>query len=168
MTHKLITLTGSVSPHASVLGIQMTAGQFSAPRIVSDTSTIEFSISPKCNPILDDGNHVCDVLFMLRAVANDEEGTETGLKITANYAVSFSINGDHTAEAIDAFSRLNSVFIAWPYLREFAQGSTCRMGLPPLTLPLMTAPAIARHISEDENVESDESDDETGAASDEG
>ncbi len=155
MTHKLIELTSQVSPHASVRKIRMTSGQFFAPETVPETSSVQFAISAKHKPAEDMKQPVCNVNFMLRTVEKDGDHTETGLRIVAEYEVSFSVKGEHEPEAIDAFARVNSVFIAWPYLREFAQTSTCRMGLPPLTLPLITAPAIARHLSEDVSIDSE-------------
>lgn len=37
----------------------------------------------------------------------------------------------------DAFGRLNGMFNAWPYWREFVQSMTVRMGLPTLIVPLL-------------------------------
>lgn len=36
----------------------------------------------------------------------------------------------------DVFSALNIPLNAWPYLREYVQNVTQRLGIPPLTLPL--------------------------------
>jgi hypothetical protein len=38
-------------------------------------------------------------------------------------------------EDLDAFAPATATFNVWPYFREFVQSATCRMGLPPLTLP---------------------------------
>jgi preprotein translocase subunit SecB len=37
---------------------------------------------------------------------------------------------------IEAFGKLNGLFNAWPYWREFVQSTTVRMGLPALTVPM--------------------------------
>ena len=37
---------------------------------------------------------------------------------------------------LNTFARINSVFNAWPYWREFVQSMVARMNLPTLTLPV--------------------------------
>lgn len=39
-------------------------------------------------------------------------------------------------ENFDSFARINGIYNAWPYWREFVQSATTRMGLPSLTLPV--------------------------------
>jgi hypothetical protein len=46
-------------------------------------------------------------------------------------------------DAIGAFARVNGVYNVWPYLREFVQSSTVRLGVQPLTLPTLTAERAA-------------------------
>lgn len=55
---------------------------------------------------------------------------ELGYRMTAKFA----------AEELEAFSRINGIYHAWPYWREFVQSSTTRAGLPPLTLHPIQAP----------------------------
>lgn len=40
------------------------------------------------------------------------------------------------------FAEVNGVFNAWPYWREFVQGTIARMGLPHLTIPVLKVPEI--------------------------
>jgi hypothetical protein len=40
-------------------------------------------------------------------------------------------------ENFEAFGRLNGLFNAWPYWREFVQSATNRMGVPPITVPAL-------------------------------
>lgn len=37
--------------------------------------------------------------------------------------------------ALEAFGKINGVYNAWPYWREFVQNTVARMGLPPLIVP---------------------------------
>lgn len=39
-------------------------------------------------------------------------------------------------EQLNTFARINSVFNAWPYWREFVQNMVARMNLPTVTLPM--------------------------------
>jgi len=41
------------------------------------------------------------------------------------------------------FGRVNGIYNAWPYLREFVQSGLLRLGLPPFELPLLRAGAAA-------------------------
>lgn len=42
-----------------------------------------------------------------------------------------------TKTHVKSFAETNAVFNAWPYFREYVQSTTLRMGLPPLTVPLL-------------------------------
>lgn len=46
-------------------------------------------------------------------------------------------------EELNAFARVNGLFNAWPYFREFVQTSMARMQLPPLVIPLVRVPSRA-------------------------
>lgn len=39
-------------------------------------------------------------------------------------------------EQLNTFAKINSMFNAWPYWREFVQNMVARMNLPPVTLPM--------------------------------
>jgi preprotein translocase subunit SecB len=149
MTQKLIELTRSVAPHASVNSVRMSLGEFRAPNIESEKSLIEFSISPSYER-LENSAYLSSVCYRIRAVADDDDKTETGFKIHAHFDAVIEIDGDQEPDSIDAFLKLNTVFVTWSYLREFVQNSTSRLQMPPLTLPLMTASAIASYIGEQE------------------
>lgn len=43
-------------------------------------------------------------------------------------------------DQLDAYAATGAVFSAWPYVRELVQSLTHRMGVPPLTLPLLKTP----------------------------
>ncbi len=47
-------------------------------------------------------------------------------------------------EAVGAFAHFNSAFNAWPYWREYVQSMTQRLGLPPVTIPILRVPKPAR------------------------
>lgn len=44
----------------------------------------------------------------------------------------------------DMFGRVNGIYNAWPYLREYVQSSLIRLGLPSFELPLLRAGAAAQ------------------------
>jgi hypothetical protein len=57
-------------------------------------------------------------------------------------------------ENIEMFGKLNGIYNAWPYWREFLQNSISRMCLPPLTAPVFRLfPPKKDEVKEKTNVE---------------
>lgn len=52
--------------------------------------------------------------------------------------------GDIDQSEAEVFARVNGIYNAWPYLREYVQTSLVRLGLPPFELPLLRAGAAAQ------------------------
>jgi hypothetical protein len=65
------------------------------------------------------------------------EESERAIDIYATFLLTYEI-GEHEFEQanLDAFAKLNGMFNLWPYIREFVQAMSVRMGLPALTLPV--------------------------------
>jgi preprotein translocase subunit SecB len=65
------------------------------------------------------------------------EAAERAVDIYATFLLTYDV-GDHQFDQanLDAFAALNGMFNLWPYVREFVQSMTVRMGLPALTLPV--------------------------------
>lgn len=58
-----------------------------------------------------------------------------------------------TQEDVDQFGKINGVYNAWPYWREFAQNTIVRMGLPALTIPVFRIlPPQKEKLAEKETV----------------
>lgn len=51
--------------------------------------------------------------------------------------------GEVTEDEADVFGRVNGIYNAWPYLREYVHSSLRRLGLPAFELPLLRAGAAA-------------------------
>ena len=51
--------------------------------------------------------------------------------------------------ALQEFAKVNGVFNAWPYCREFIQGLTTRMGLPAVVIPVFRISRLA-HVDRSE------------------
>jgi len=64
------------------------------------------------------------------------------IDISSVFLLTYEIGESHQFEQInlDAFASLNGMFNLWPYVREFVQSMTVRMGLPALTLPVYRPP----------------------------
>jgi len=90
--------------------------------------------------------HVCP-RFRLRAFPDQNAENEPSLVIEAVFSLSYKVQNltGLTRENFDCFGRMNGIYNAWPYWREFVQNVTARMGLPSLTLPVFrVAPAQRR------------------------
>lgn len=76
--------------------------------------------------------------FLLTA-SLDEASEADLVRIEAEYCLQYRLSSfaDVRKQHIDAFGRLNGLYNAWPYWREFVQSATVRMGLPPLTIPVL-------------------------------
>ena len=69
-----------------------------------------------------------------------EEGDEKKrqVEIRATYELSYRVPSkkEFSDEEVDEFGRVNAVFNAWPYWREYVQGSLARMLMPSYTIPV--------------------------------
>jgi preprotein translocase subunit SecB len=61
------------------------------------------------------------------------------LKIEATFVLKYTFEDGIKLESqdIENFARINPLYNAWPYWREFVQSITTRMGFPTLTIPLL-------------------------------
>jgi len=75
--------------------------------------------------------------FEMAARQSKDDSSPLVVGISLNLALTYACEsvGEFSPEALNDFGRLNGVYNAWPYWREFLQSSTVRMGLPPLIAP---------------------------------
>lgn len=72
--------------------------------------------------------------YYLKAM-DPETQKKIPLKISATFRLIFSSKYPIEKEFFDIFKKINLPLNSWPYFREFAQSTTQRMNIPPLTLP---------------------------------
>lgn len=85
------------------------------------------------------GRLFVDLTFKMKVRPDPEEDEPELASIACTFALTYQLNRgmpDDARDLLPAFAETNSVLHAWPYLREFVQSTTWRMGLPPLSLPL--------------------------------
>jgi hypothetical protein len=63
-----------------------------------------------------------------------EPYTEIDVTLALSYSLPNAV--DFTDDVLEEFAKVNGVFNAWPYLREYVQATSTRMSLPPLVLPV--------------------------------
>lgn len=74
--------------------------------------------------------------FTLKALPRKKK--EATVSIEATFLLTYEVKGSETLDPAhaEAFARINGIYNAWPYWREYVQSVTSRMGLPGLTLPV--------------------------------
>ena len=68
------------------------------------------------------------------------KGARSSAKVEVTYRVAYALRPDAPTpreEVVTRFGELVTMFAVWPYWREFLQSSLTRMGLPPVTIPLL-------------------------------
>ena len=86
------------------------------------------------------------VVFSLRAFDEGSDRPETPpLFVQVGFALSYLLTSDEGIDddCVDAFGKMNGVYNAWPYIREFVQSTIARMSMPTLTLPVLTSGVLA-------------------------
>src|SRR5207302_1818415 len=65
-------------------------------------------------------------------------------RVSAEFELAYKLKESvtPTPAQLTAFSRVNAVYNAWPYWREFLQSAVHRMDLPGITLPLAHVQSI--------------------------
>ncbi len=76
--------------------------------------------------------------FSLKAVSQKKKGAKPIVDIQATFLLTYELKEPEIFPPAHflAFARMNGIYNAWPYWREYVQNVTGRMGLPPLTLPV--------------------------------
>ena len=84
-----------------------------------------------------------DELLLIRVsfsleVHEESDEKKMQAEIHGIYELSYRVpsKGNLSAEELDEFGRVNAVFNAWPYWREYVQASLARMSMPSFTIPV--------------------------------
>lgn len=85
--------------------------------------------------------------FEFRGPSPFEEEKDRLVDVSATVCVEYfrpEDRGDIDQSEAEVFARVNGIYNAWPYLREYVHTSLVRLGLPPFELPLLRAGAAAQ------------------------
>lgn len=65
------------------------------------------------------------------------------LRLKVEYELKYKVPNDFkaTRAEINSFAKVNGVYNAWPYFREYVQSTLQKMNLPPLILPVYRIPS---------------------------
>lgn len=153
----LMRLATAVSPRIRILGIRLAKSLIRSdcpkgmPPAQADYSfDAETTVDAESRKIT-----VC-ARFILTAKPLDASQTASPLlHIDAEFLLDYeakSLDG-LSEENFDAFGKINGIYNAWPYWREYVQSTTVRLCLPPLTLPALTGEAIEAIYSKNSEVD---------------
>jgi len=72
--------------------------------------------------------------------ATDKTEAKEAFVISAKYCLVYEFKEEYEAseQEFENFGRINVVFNAWPYIREYVQNTLARMNFGPLVLPSVT------------------------------
>lgn len=103
---------------------------------VSTDLAVAYAVEPVCNEI-----HVLPEFTLSGfATARDKRNENEAELLTISCRFLLIYEAPSVAEFpranLEAFAKLNGVYNAWPYWREFVQNIVARMGLPRLVVPV--------------------------------
>jgi len=84
--------------------------------------------------------------FTFVGLSPKDETGGTVVDVQAAFALRYALTQDTPREQVhvEAFARVNGLFNAWPYWREFLQSTLTRFDIPPFPLPLLPATRAAK------------------------
>ena len=157
-----LALAASIAGRATLLGVHFSRGMF---EFISpdESGSVAGEIGTRVEHSLADSALRSTVNIVIEVPCPDPERGQR-IRISAAIELSYNLSGDAPPNAKEAecFAKINGVYNAWPYWREFVQHCTTRMGLPPLTLPLMTAARALAHAGFRESGPDPSADDKSG------
>jgi len=70
---------------------------------------------------------------------DDATDSEETLRIDAVFNLTYKLSSSDGLDKDNyvAFGKTNGLYNAWPFMREYVQAMTLRLGLPPLTIPVL-------------------------------
>ena len=153
----LLELAQTVVGSAKINFVKQSAGEF---RVFSD-GKIGGELEQSINVDHTIANDEVTAKVQFSLVCKDaDEGDRPVLSINAVFFASYRLKKEFSEQEIDAFARVGSAYNCWPFWREYVHGSCCRLQIPPLTAPLMTAREFANLVA-NQSPEANDSDSAT-------
>jgi len=116
----------------------------------NDTATLQLQHSFDATSTLDREREILTVRASLTVSA------ATCLRVDADFILEYAVDKsalDVADKCGNAFGKMTGIYNAWPYWREYVQTTVSRFGLPPLTLPLVTATSMLAYYAEKEKAD---------------
>jgi len=106
-------------------------------KLLTSTSrslTLAVSDEPRVQAKSDHG-FIIEQKYKLVAKPSNERAY--ALRLTCKFVLTYSSDGEVSDQFLEIFTSNNVSLNSWPYFRELVQNLTQRMGMPPLTVPLL-------------------------------
>ena len=150
----LLELAQALIPRAQVLEILLTSAKVRRDTSVEISEEISLSYNFRIAIACNEDSSACRVRVTFTLSGSNEQPDESGrdevFNIEAEFTLFYKFSTFEGMEKkhVEAFGRLNGVFNAWPYWREFVQSSLSRLSLPPVTVPLLTVSGLQKIYEE--------------------
>lgn len=156
-------LTAPISSRVQMDGIRLMGSRIESHIEKLEPMPVHFSFRSTTRQDLEEKKIVVRAHFDVCSEA--EAGREKLLHIEATFCAVYNVDSTEgfEQENLDAFGRMNGIYNLWPYWREYVQSTTVRLGLPPLTLQVLTGDSLQNLYGETEEKESEEKQKETGS-----
>lgn len=134
----LMSQAAPVSKQVEILSVRLVDAQCKRTDTAPE-SDVEVKVGAGGRTAYDDTSQELRVHVQFELRGRAQGVPDEPFLILATYLLVYRVKSStgFTRENFDAFGRLNGLFNAWPYWREFVQGMMCRMGLPPITVPVL-------------------------------
>lgn len=156
----LLALTGLIASRVQIKQIRLLNARinFNTSEVLEGLA-VKFGFDSEATS--NENEKTISVRSKFQTFAQKEEETDVKkapVRIQGEYELEYSIESfdQIKPENIKAFGSMNGIYNAWPYWREFVQSMTVRMGLPPLTLPVMTGTFLENYYKEHKQENSQE------------
>lgn len=112
---------------------------------IDDTANVEESVERSAGRVsfvsLESEEKAGTLVSFRSSQKTIEDGTECITHVLASFEVQYAVKPElfREAESLEAFARINGVFLAWSYWREFFMNACCRMGVTADMIPLLPA-----------------------------
>lgn len=116
------------------------AGVSTSVRSAKEAGEIEFEVVTSADVKeynMDEGIFWVRAQITTRIIPVEPE-KDAVVSVSAAFEIEYSLPKESrfSQEQLNTFSKINGVFHAWPYWREFVQNMVARMNLPTITLPV--------------------------------
>jgi preprotein translocase subunit SecB len=156
----LLTLTNLIASRVQIKSIRLlNAKVYFNPSEEFEGLTVNFGFDSDTSANENDKTINVKSKFETFAQKGEEADINNApIRIQGEYELEYSLESfdNIKPENIRAFGLMNGVYNAWPYWREFVQSMTVRMGLPPLTLPVITGKFLENYYNKQKKDESQE------------
>jgi preprotein translocase subunit SecB len=148
----LLALTTLIASRVQIKSVRLLNARVNFnPSEISEGLMVKFGFDAEASKNENEKTISVRSKFQTSALKEEEPDVKkTLVRIQGEYELEYSIDSFDKIkpENIKAFGEMNGVYNAWPYWREFVQSITVRMGLPPLTLPVMTGTFLENYYKE--------------------